>query len=356
MPCLNDKAIFCNPNHLLMKRTSALFLVLSNVLLSISTIGCHNRAQQDNNTTTDTVTQNKITVPSFDADNAYNDVAKQVSFGPRTPGSTAQKQCADWMETELKQVCDTVYKQEVKVTGGDGKSLPCINLVGVIHPKASKRILLLTHWDSRPWADMDVTGKDKPILAADDAGSGVGVLLEVAKEIKEHNISPDLGIDILFTDVEDYGKDAWGEASYCLGTQYWAKHPHVPGYKANFGILLDMVGARNAQFPLEGISAQVAGDVQQMVWQAAGTAGYSSYFPYTQGAEITDDHVFVNKLTNIPTIDIINLSGVGDSPFAPHWHTHQDNMEIIDKNTLKAVGQTLLQVIYENSGKMHTNA
>lgn len=321
--------------------------------LSICTLLACNHPKQDdtagNDTADTTSSAPAVAVPSFNADTAYQYVSVQAAMGPRVPGTPAQRRCADWMEAELKKITDTVYKQNVQVTVKSGKKLPCINLIGVIHPKATKRILFLTHWDSRPWADMDVTDKDKPIIAADDAGSGVGVLLEMARQIQSKPLPADLGIDILFTDVEDYGKDEWEPDSYCLGTQYWGANPHVPGYKANFGILLDMVGARNAVFPMEGVSYNQAGDVQQKVWQAAGRAGYSSFFPFKNGGEITDDHVYVNRLTHIPTIDIINLAGNGNQPFAPHWHTHKDNMDIIDKNTLKAVGQTLLQVVYETA-------
>jgi hypothetical protein len=260
------------------------------------------------------------------------------------------------MEQQLKQYCDTVYRQEVSVKGGDGKMLPCINLIGSINPNAKRRILLLTHWDSRPWADEDDSAQTKPILAADDAASGVGVLLELSRHIQLQKISPDLGIDIFFTDVEDYGKSEWGEESYCLGTQYWARNPHLAGYTAEFGILLDMVGAKGAIFPMEMVSAQYAGEVQNSVYQAAARAGYSSYFPFVQGPGITDDHKFVNELIRIPTIDIINTHTNGVDVFKPHWHTHDDNMNIIDRATLKAVGQTLLQVIYEASAQQKNPA
>ena len=314
--------------------------------------GCNNNPEQPKEqpkeTTTATEPDHKKAgnVPVFDADTAYAYVDKQVAMGPRTPGSAAQTKCAQWMESKLKVVCDTVYRQNATVTGGDAKMLPCINLVGVINPKATNRILMLTHWDSRPWADQDNHDQDKPILAADDAGSGVGVLLEMARQLKLHGLSEAVGVDILMTDVEDYGKSSWGEDSYCLGTQYWARHPHVVGYKASFGILLDMVGARGARFPMEGISNKYAGDIQQKVWQAAADAGYSSYFPYVAAADITDDHVPVNRITGIKTIDIINLTTDPENPFAAHWHTHADDMTIIDRNTLKAVGQTLLQTVY----------
>lgn len=333
-----------------MKHIKPLLFIGSTLLLSAVLTGCKDNEEQKQAPVTETAaTPKPANAPAFDADSAYVSVSQQVALGPRTPGSVAQTKCAAWMHSQLRKVCDTVYKQEVHVTGGDGKSLPCINLIGVINPSATKRILLLTHWDSRPWADQDTKDKDKPILAADDGGSGVGVLIEVARQLKAHGLSASLGIDILFTDVEDYGRTEWGDDSYCLGTQYWARHPHVPGYRADFGILLDMVGGRGAQFPMEGISTAYAGDIQQKVWTAAATAGYSSFFPFVASAQITDDHVPVNKITGIKTVDIISLTNDPQNPFAAHWHTHADVMSVIDKNTLKAVGQTLLQTIYETA-------
>lgn len=290
-----------------------------------------------------------LNVPAFNADTAYDYVARQVAFGPRVPGTPAQKQCAAWIEQELKKNCDTVYRQEVEVKAGNGQTLPCINLVGSIHPQAKRRILLLAHWDSRPWADEDTVNRNEPIAAADDGGSGVAVMLEVARQLNGKPLPADLGVDLLFTDVEDYGKSEWGEHTYCLGTQYWARNPHVPGYRAEFGILLDMVGARNARFLMEPGSRQMAGEVQQHIYEAAGRAGYSSFFPFTvSNMGIEDDHVYVNELAKIPTVDIINhANGPAGDEFPAHWHTHGDNMSIIDKATLKAVGQTMLQVLYE---------
>lgn len=307
------------------------------------------KGKEEKKTETLPAEQVKITVPAFNADTAYTYVSDVAGFGPRVPGSTAQRKSAEWMRAQLKTFCDTVYTQDVKVTGGDGKQLPCINLIGAINPQATRRILFLTHWDSRPWADQDTKDKDKPIVAADDGGSGVGVLLEVARILKTNKLPANLGIDILFTDVEDYGRSEWGEESYCLGTQYWANHPHVAGYKAAYGILLDMVGGHDAQFPMEGFSTRFAGDVQQRVWQAATAAGFSSYFPFVPGPDITDDHVPVNSITGIKTIDVIHLRPDPENPFPAHWHTHADVMSVIDRNTLKAVGQTMLQVIFQEA-------
>lgn len=284
--------------------------------------------------------------PVFNPDSAYANVAAQVGFGPRVPGTAAHRDCAAWLYARLATRCDTVYRQETVVTGGDGKRLPCINLIGVINPAAKKRVLILAHWDTRPWADEDTKDRNKPIDGADDGASGPAVMLEVARVLHRTGFSG-TGVDFLLTDVEDYGRDEWGDDSYCLGTQYWAKRPHVPGYTAAYGILLDMVGARGAVFPLEDLSAEVAGDVQQKVWSAAARAGYGAFFPFVAGERILDDHEYVNRLTGIPTIDIIHLPPGAPGVFAPHWHTHADNLSIIDRTTLNAVGHTLLQVLRE---------
>lgn len=285
-------------------------------------------------------------VPDFNAAKAFEHIHQQVAFGPRVPGTAAHRECADYLHGQLQRFCDTVFRQETTVRAGNGKMLPCINLIGVIRPEAKRRLLLLAHWDTRPWADQEDVDSDTPIDGADDGASGVGVLLALAEVFKSQPLPEGLGIDILFADVEDYGRSEWGEDSYALGTQYWVRNTHVAGYTADEGILLDMVGARNARFPLEGYSRQYAPALQRAVWKAAGKAGYSSYFVYENGGAITDDHVPVNEVLKIPTIDIIHLPSGSQTGFGSHWHTQHDNLDIIDQNTLKAVGQTLIQYIY----------
>jgi hypothetical protein len=152
-------------------------------------------------------------------------------------------------------------------------------------------------------------------------------LLEVARQCSI--ASPAVGVDIIFFDAEDWGKDGGGaeaEDSYALGTQYWTRQPHVPGYTASYGILLDMVGARDARFRQEGYSREVAGYVLEKVWSAAHTAGFGQYFLYEPGGWVTDDHVYVNRM-GIPSIDIIGSDPVTGSGFGKHWHTHGDRME-----------------------------
>ncbi len=302
-------------------------------------------------TATTTTTENPVykNAPAFNADTAYNYVTKQLAFGPRVPGTTAQKNCAVWMQGLLKQYCDSVYVQNAMVTQPvSNKTYPCINIIGAINPQAQSRVLLLCHWDSRPFADNDPNKANhtKAIDAADDGASGVAVLLEIARAIKAQKL--DIGVDILLADVEDVGKsdlekEGQIESTYCLGSRYWAKNPHIYGYRANYGICLDMVGARGATFRLEGFSKQLAPDVQRKVWDIAAYKGHTSYFLNVDMGGITDDHMEINQFARIPCIDII---GTNDTGFGNHWHTIGDNISVIDKGTLKAVGETVLGVLY----------
>jgi len=280
--------------------------------------------------------------PAFSADSAYYYIYKQVEFGPRVPGSEAHEQCATWLSNVLEDFGAEVKVQTTTVTTADKKKVPCYNIIGTYNPGAKNRILLGAHWDTRPWADQDNQDVDKPIDGANDGASGVGVLLELARQLK--NKGTDLGIDIIFFDVEDSGLPNV-EDSYCLGSQYWARNLHVAGYTASKGILLDMVGAANATFTLEGTSMQIAPDFMRSVWNIAHQLGHGKYFQFRQTAPIIDDHLYVYRYTRIPMIDIIHYDATTMSGFGKYWHTHNDNMSVIDKATLQAVGETVLAAI-----------
>lgn len=178
-------------------------------------------------------------------------------------------------------------------------------------------------------------------------------MLEIARQIGQKD--PGVGIDIIFFDAEDYGTpefvDDYKADTWCLGTQFWAKNPHVPNYRADFGILLDMVGAKDATFFKEGTSLKKAPNIVDMVWRTARDLGYGKFFINATGGYITDDHQYVIEGRNIPCIDIINYDPDNDHGFGWYWHTQKDNMDNIDRETLKAVGQTVLEVIYNRQKK-----
>ena len=293
--------------------------------------------------------QTAVVVPTFNADSAYHYTAQQVAFGPRVPNSEAHRQCGEWLVQTLERFGAKVTSQHVTLRAYDGTPLKARNIIGSYKPETRKRVLLCAHWDSRPWADADPDPKyhRTPILGANDGASGVGVLLEIARQLQAH--PTDIGIDIIFFDAEDYGEHAADDEptdgiAWCLGSQYWARVPHVDGYMARFGILLDMVGGRDARFHREGLSDYFARDIVNKVWAAAHASGNGEWFPYAEGGQITDDHLPINQIARIPCIDIIGH--YPDPGFAPTWHTMDDTMENIDPAVLRAAGQTVMQVIY----------
>ena len=308
-------------------------------------------------TTVDAPVQKRFVVPSFEADTAYQYIEKQVSFGPRVPNSEAHQACKNWLIETFKRHDAAVIPQNFTATAYNKTRLNGTNIIAQYNTKAKKRILLAAHWDSRHLADSPINDERtrEPIVAADDGGSGVGILLEIARHLSEK--SPEkLGVDLILFDAEDYGDDNRQSAnmeSWCLGSRYWARNPHIQGYSAKYGILLDMVGAEGATFPRERKSVRYAPHLVEMVWKIGQAKGYGNFF-VDRSAEVgIDDHVPVNKYAKIPMIDIINMNGETATGFGTHWHTHDDNLDIISRRTLKAVGQTMLEIIYrEDAGKI----
>lgn len=299
-------------------------------------------------------TEKKVVIkaPEFNADSAYAYIQTQADFGPRVPNTQAHRDCGEYLANQLEKFGAKVYNQYADLTAWDGTVLKARNIIGAFNPESKKRVMLCAHWDSRPYADNDPDPKNyqKHILGVNDGASGVGVLLEIARQIQQKE--PTVGIDIIFFDAEDYGIPEFQLAFYkphtwCLGSQYWARVPHVQGYYARYGILLDMVGGKDATFYKEPYSVRTAGKEVKKIWNKARELGYGHWFINQEGAEVTDDHIYVHSIGRIPCVDIINYDPDCErSSFGPYWHTVNDTMENIDRSTLKAVGQTVMDVIY----------
>ncbi len=306
-----------------------------------------------------------VPVPRFDRDSAYAYIEKQLSFGSRALGMPGHQACKEWLAEKLSSFGASVIQQDFQARVYTGDVFPATNIIGRFNPESNNRILLAAHWDTRHIADSPLAEErqEEPILGADDGASGVGVLLEIARQLGDNPI--DWGVDIIFFDAEDYGQDtkedeqiAREEAekrrnTWALGAQHWSRNPHVSRQNVEYGILLDMVGAEGARFPKEGVSMNFARPVVQKVWKLAQQMGYGNYFVNQRSGEITDDHFFVNTIARIPMINIIHKPVETETGFGSHWHTHNDDIDIIDKRTLRAVGQLVLAVVYrENNGQM----
>lgn len=293
-----------------------------------------------------TFTEKGREVPAFNVDSAYHFVNEQVELGPRVPNSEAHQNAIDYFEQKLTSYAgkNAVYVQRFEAEGYD-ETLKLGNVIAAFNLTSPDRIMISAHWDSRPRADMDLSNTESPILGADDGASGVGVLLELARMFRDN--PPPVGVDIILFDGEDYGES--GDLSrYFLGSRYWSKNPPVPGYSPRFGILLDMVGGTGAQFPKEQYSVNYAPNLVNEVWNIADEKGYGDMFLNEQGAAVSDDHVIVNEQAGIPIINIIHhyRKSNGVAEFPPYWHTQNDDLDIISKETLQAVGDVMAELIY----------
>lgn len=332
--------------------------LLSAMILISASVACSGSGQADasaaaSDTAATATAAGNHQSPLFDGDSAYSFVAAQTAFGPRVPGTPPHKACAAYLAGKLSSYGVDVSPRTATVTDITGRRFDIINIFGRINPGAARRILLVAHWDTRPWADEDPdpSNHSRAIDGANDGASGVAVILEAARQMQSR--APEVGIDILLTDAEDSGKSAPEgadpsqilayENSWCLGTQHWlATDPYRDNASPAFAILLDMVGGVDAVFPVEYFSHRYARPYVDKVLRAAAMAGTSRRFPDTPGGAINDDHVHLNR-AGIPAVDIIETTGTG---FNPTWHTMADNIDNIDRATLADVGLTLMTLIY----------
>ena len=322
------------------------YLIFAIVLSFLSACGFashSNKAKQDNTTAR--------VVPIFNPDSAYHYVKAQCDFGPRVPGTEAHAACLNYFVEQFNRFnADTVIVQEGETMLYDGSKMPIRNVVASYGMGKPNRVMICAHWDSRAFADNDINpdNRRKPIIGANDGASGVGVILELARQLGMKDAA--MGVDLILFDLEDWGAPDWAQSQlsdggWALGSKYWAQRPHIPGYQAQFAILLDMVGAPGAQFYREYFSDQYASWVIDRVWNKAADLGLSHIFVNQRGGGVTDDHLNVIR-AGIPCIDIIQFQPDTESGFGDYWHTHNDDMRNIDLSTLDAVGRVLMEIVY----------
>ena len=294
---------------------------------------------------------------TFSADSAYAYIAQQLAFGARVPGTQAHEACGDWLLSELVRHGAQVKNQHGTMTNYAGKPQAIRNIVAILEGNTSHAILLCAHWDCRPWSDEEELYEDRfePVMGANDGASGVGVILEMVRQLSIRKSKGEFipTVQVVFFDCEDMGTPAHFTGSqrdhtWCLGSQYWAQQLKIQNskFKINYGILLDMVGDPSATFPKEYFSMQYAGGYVEQLWRTAQRLGYGRYF--VQQATyypITDDHYYVSTIAGIPCVDIIDYKTNTETGFAEWWHTQHDDIQNINKQTLQAVGETVLTTI-----------
>ena len=273
----------------------------------------------------------------FDAASAFGYLEKQCEFGPRNPGSEGHKKCLEYLAAELEKYTPDVTRQRFKPAAGlRSVQGGMTNIVAAFHSARSslKPVLLCAHWDTRPVADHDPVeaNRDKPILGANDGASGVAVLLEAARCMKEK--PPERPVVIALFDAEDGGRD--GEVdTWCLGSKHFASG--LNGSEFAFAVLLDLIGDKDLAIPMEGYSVQIAQDVVNDIWGRAHRLGIKQFKQRT-GTYVYDDHVPLIQ-AGIRAVDIIDFD-------YPYWHTLEDTPDKCSPESLKAVGDVVLDLVY----------
>ncbi len=296
------------------------------------------------------------TVPQFDGTRALQLVSDQCAFGPRNPGSEGHEQMLAWLVARIGQFARRVLQQDFQATTAFGGPYDFCNVLAWVGPEEGEPILLMAHWDTRPVADQDPdpANRDQPILGANDGGSGVAVLLEMARLMAE--TAPPRPIIMALVDAEDSGRQGSGlpYLGFCLGSDYLATHWPDGWAKPPEGVLLDLVGGdgRNIErIPAQSFHGDVAFDLEleghsldanpalvNTVWSTAEQLGHAAFVRRSCGP-ITDDHLpFIEA--GIPVIDVLEV-------FPLSWHTVDDTPEHCSADSLGQVGDTLMHVIYE---------
>ena len=326
-----------------------LFYIISFGIISLALVACGGSSGKNKQAQTPAHKE----CPSFQSDSAFRYIEEQCNFGPRLLGTPEADKCAEWIKSQFERMGCAVAEQKAQVSTWDGTKMPCRNIIASYNTSATSRIMLCAHWDTRPWADNDPNPDNHktPVLGANDGASGVAVMIEIARLLQSQPLQG-VGVDFICFDAEDMGTPEWAEPltddqdTWCLGSKVWAEQAAASGYRPKYGILLDMVGGRGATFSHEQVSMYFASNIVKKVWNLASDLGYGQFFPYQEGGTLVDDHINVNTIAQIPCIDIVPYFADGPSSFGPTWHTINDTPENIDKNVLEAVGQTVLQLLY----------
>ena len=278
----------------------------------------------------------------FDGEAAYRYAGVQVSFGPRIPGTPGWQKGGDWIVAQMRARADTVIEQRWTHKLSNGDSIPLRNILARFRPAATDRVLYLTHWDTRPVADNDPdpANRTKPILGANDGASGVGLFVALGDLLKK--TPPNVGVDLLFVDGEDYGTFGPPDVDVLMGSTYFASHLPSPGYQPIFGVLFDMIGDKDLNIYQEQNSVARAPEVVTRVWQAASSLGYSQYFIPEPKYAVTDDHIPLLQ-AGLRVIDVIDID-YGPANHSYH-HTLADTMDKISAKSLGIVGDVAASLV-----------
>jgi len=267
----------------------------------------------------------------FDGQRAYEQVVKQVSYGPRPAGSPALAQLENYLESELKSYGCTVDTDSFSADTPAGR-LPMKNIVAKIPGEKPGIILLGTHYDTK---------RLENFVGADDAGSSTGVMLEIARNLCARKQPGKYAVWIAFFDGEEAVNWEWQDPDNRYGSRQMAAQMATSGdlKKIRVFILADIVGGKSLHLTREGNSNK---SYAAQIWKTGQSLGYGNVFVAQEVGPISDDHLsFISR--GVPTVDLIDL----DLNDVPYWHTAQDTLDKISPKSLAVVGHTILASVGE---------
>lgn len=322
-----------------MMKTRLLFSLLASLLI----LSCEKRQAQPDPQPAPQEAELVTSVPKFNAAQAFAFLTTQTDFGPRNPGSKGHASCLKYFQEQMNRYADAVTTQNFTGKDHKGTQHQLTNVVSSFNLQATDRILLTAHWDTRPWADEDPNpaNRSKPILGANDGASGIAVLLEIARVLKQN--PPPIGVDMVFFDGEDMGRSGDTD-SWCLGSRHFAR-TKAPGFNPRFAINIDMVGDRNLTIPREPYSEEYAPHVVNRIFSVAKALKIAAFVDKA-GRPTFDDHIPLNEV-KIPAVVLIDFDYPDESN--RYWHTMEDTPEKCSPESLEAVGTVLLHIIYSKA-------
>ena len=269
----------------------------------------------------------------FDADRSMKYLEAVCKIGPRVSGTDGMKKQQKLMEKHFADLGATVTYQKFMSKQRGKKSVEMANMVASWQPEKLRRAILCCHYDTRPIADQEEDPRKwrEPFLSANDGGSGVALLMELAHAMKE--FKTEVGVDFVFFDGEEYIDDPrQDEEFYFLGSRQFVRENTRSKKKTKYvgAILLDMIAGKGASFPREQNSLHHAGKLTKEVWAIAAELKADAFAQKgTSKVAVNDDHVPMNE-GGIPTVDIIDFE-------FPHWHRLGDTPKNCSANPMKQV-------------------
>ena len=283
----------------------------------------------------------------IDGENAYSILKRICTLGPRISGSDAMQQQQRMLTEYFEKLGAKVELQSFEMRHpATFRDVTIGNLIVQFYPDRKERIMICTHYDTRPYPDRDPRNPRGRFIGANDGASGVGLLCELGRHV--NNLDGEIGLDFVFFDAEEFIYDKNRDELF-VGSTYFSEQyrKEPPEYRYREAVLIDMIGDKHLDLYYEKNSRSLAPKLTKEIWQIAGNLGIREFKPQTRHA-VRDDHLPLNNIARIPTCDIIDFDYPTIKNRNIYWHTTEDTVDKCSADSLAKVGWVLHRWISKN--------